>query len=70
MTPVVRVDPADAGLGLPGLINARTADGLDAVEISLRFDARSGTRKALLMLAKAAIEVCVHARAIDGVHRD
>lgn len=63
----VNTDPADPGLGLPGHMIARTSEGLDSVEIRLRWDGRTGTRKALLMLARAAIEVCVAAREISPV---
>lgn len=56
--------PADPGLLLPGHIIARSAEGIDGVEITLRYDGRTGTAKALLALAKAAIEVCVHARSV------
>ena len=62
MTVHVLTLPADPGLAEPGLIRARTADGLDAVEINLRFDGRAGTAKALRLLANAAIEVLVRAR--------
>lgn len=65
----VSSDPADPGLGLPGHIIARSADGLDAVEIRLRYDGRQGPRKALLALAHAAIEVLVHARAHKPAER-
>lgn len=44
-------------------ITARNAEGLDAVEIRLRFDERTGPAKALMLFARAAIEVCVRARA-------
>lgn len=50
-----------------GHLTARTADGLDAVEINLRFDGKGGTRKALRLLAKAAIEVVVQSREITPV---
>lgn len=60
-------DPADPGLGLPGHLTARAADGLDAVEIRLRWDGRTGTRAALLMLARVAIAVLVEAREISPV---
>lgn len=64
-TPVhVHIDPADPGLGLPGHLRARAGDGLDKVEISLRWNGRTGTGKALLLLAHAAIEVLVRAREV------
>jgi hypothetical protein len=62
----VHSDPADAGLGLPGHIRARSADGLNAVEISLRYDPATGPARAILALAHAAIEVLVHARAVKA----
>ncbi len=45
-----------------GCVAADSTEGLDHVSISLRFDARTGPGRALLLLARAAVEVVVHAR--------
>jgi hypothetical protein len=61
----VQTYPADPGLGLPGRIIARAADGVDnTVEIHLTYDGDVGTSAALLLMARAAIEVCVLAREV------
>lgn len=65
---VLSEDPADVGLGLPGHVLARCADGIDAVEVRIRFDGEGGTRRALRLLTRAVLEVVVAARRIDGVH--
>ena len=46
---------------------ARSAEGLDTAEISLRFDRSTGPAKALRLLARVALEVVVHARAARPV---
>lgn len=43
-------------------ITAANAEGLDAVRIVLRFDSETGPAKALLLFARAALEVVVRAR--------
>lgn len=48
-------------------VHARTADGLDAAEIRLRFDKATGPARALALLARVAIEVVVHARNVRPV---
>lgn len=65
---VVQDDPADVGLGLPGHLTARGADGLDAVEIRFRYDGARGPKRSLAILARACLEVLVAARRIDGTH--
>lgn len=47
-----------------GVIDADVTDGLDRVGIHLRFDAETGPGKALLMLARASLEVVVRASEI------
>lgn len=61
MTPYVIDEPAYPGSPVYK-ITARSAEGLDRVEIVLRFDTRVGPAKALSMFARAALEVVVAAR--------
>jgi hypothetical protein len=49
-----------------GHLSARAADGLDAVEVNLRFGP-GGTRKVLGLLARVCIEVLVRSREITPV---
>lgn len=44
-----------------GVLDATSTDGLDRVEIRFRYDAQAGPRKALLMLARASLEIVVRA---------
>jgi hypothetical protein len=56
---------------LPGFITASQTDGLDRVDVRIRYDGKHGTRKALFMLALASIDVVVAARSARGeVHAD
>lgn len=65
----VLIDEPNAGLTLPGHVLARCADGLDAVEIRLRFDGDTGPARALFLLGRASLEVLVRARQIQGLSK-
>lgn len=60
-TAPVRVDliAPDHPDSVLGVIDARSQDGLDLVEIRVRWDAETGPGRALLMLARASLEVVV-----------
>lgn len=61
MNPYVINEPPIPGSPLHKII-VNNAEGLDAVEVVLRFDSRHGSEKALGLLAAAALEVVVAAR--------
>lgn len=61
MKPYVIDEPPFGGSHVHRIV-ARNADGLNTVEVTLRFDTRLGPARALALFARAAIEVCVHAR--------
>lgn len=44
-----------------GVIDAAVTDGRDRVSVHVRYDARTGPGRALLMLARASLEVVVRA---------
>lgn len=58
--PLIEVD-ASANEEI-GRVEAHVTEGLDHAYIYLRFDGGTGPGRALLLLARTAIEVVVHAR--------
>lgn len=62
----VRHDPP-FGADRLGHLTARGADGLDSVDIRLRFAGERGTRGVIALLAKVCIEVLVRSREITPV---
>ena len=49
-------------------VHALDQEGIDRVEINVRFDRRTGPSRMLKMLARATLEVLLASRDVEGLH--
>lgn len=72
-TPDIDVRVIEPDRGAPGWLVATARDGIDLAEVTIRYDGRTGTARALYLLARVAIEVVVRARnskPVQVLHRE